>query len=144
MPMTLEEALLYVFKILNDYWKETHIDDLGRLLSELNPSYIPGTNRIDTGDPAAWYDWADAVRKVKPDEPIADEEAIKARIATSDPIAATAIYPNAWDDWVEAVRKTLPNGRITEEEAIKAIIELMKQYNNEGFDLNEVINHFGK
>jgi hypothetical protein len=133
MLMTLEEAILYVFKTLNNYWKETHIEDLGRLLGELHPSYISDTKKVGTGDPAAWYNWVNAVRKIAPNEYITEEDAIKTAPVTND--------PTIWDNWVEAVRKTLPNQRITEEQAIKAIIELMKQYNNEGFDLNDVINY---
>jgi len=56
--------------------------------------------------------------------------------------------PAAWSDWVEAVKKVSKDVEITrevtEDEAKKAIIELMKEYNTQGFALEKIIEHIEK
>ena len=47
--------------------------------------------------------------------------------------------PAAWYDWIKAVSKITPNEQITQEEAKKAIIELMMEYNKQGFSLSKTI-----
>ena len=75
--MTLEQAYKYIFKILDNYYDKTHNDELGALLSGLNPHLFK--KRI-SADPAAWDDWMDAVQKVTPRENITEDEARKAML----------------------------------------------------------------
>jgi hypothetical protein len=161
--MTLEESILYIFDILNSYWKDNHNDELGQFLSELNPIYIPGTRTISTGDPAAWYDWVESIQKLLPYNR-ASQEALKRakqahedlfdwidknnklfaekQITKEELVKATRENDDepAWDGFVEAVRETLPDGQIVVEQAKKALAILMQEYNNQGFDLTEIIN----
>ncbi|HTY81632.1 MAG TPA: hypothetical protein VMB24_02520 [Dehalococcoidales bacterium] len=50
--------------------------------------------------------------------------------------------PAAWSDWEQAVKKITNEVMITEIQAKLAMIELMKEYNKQGFHLQETIDHF--
>ena len=61
MELSLEEAYLAMFYMLDEYYNSTKNDDLGALLSSLNPYLF-----IDSisADSAAWSDWIDIVSEV--------------------------------------------------------------------------------
>jgi len=160
---------LFVYKKLNTYWEKTHDDELGNLLSEFNPClFEPESekNKVYTADPAAWYDWIEAIQKLMPHNECAEQALINAKkahgdlcdwldvgnklfksnqITQAELVKETRARGNksgeAWDDWVEAVRKQLPDGRITFEQAKAAIVLLMQEYNKQGFELNEIIDN---
>ena len=48
----------------------------------------------------------------------------------------------AWNDWINAVKKITPFEQISEEQAIQAMLLLLKEYGDQGFNLDEVIKHF--
>jgi hypothetical protein len=50
--------------------------------------------------------------------------------------------PAAWHDWEKAIKKVTDNEKITEVQAKKAIIELMKEYNKQGYNFQNTIDHF--
>lgn len=65
--LTVRQALDAMFKFLEEYYRQTHSDDVGSLLGEL-PSV--GQRGTSSGDPAAWFDWLLAVqRALIPDTP---------------------------------------------------------------------------
>ena len=65
--LTVRQALDAMFKFLEEYYRQTHSDDVGSLLGELPRVGERGTN---SGDPAAWFDWLRAVqRALIPDTP---------------------------------------------------------------------------
>lgn len=76
--MTLKEAYIYIFRILNKYWYATHDDGLGDILSEMNPFLWKDGN---SADPAAWEDWLRVVQTVTSKESITEAEAMKAMIS---------------------------------------------------------------
>lgn len=49
--------------------------------------------------------------------------------------------PAVWHHWTEAVAKVTPNKRISDNEAKKAIIEMMLEYQKQGFELNKTIKY---
>jgi hypothetical protein len=168
MLMTLEESIFYVFKALDSYWEEAHDDELGMFLSEFCPfyvpGYLPGTVTIATSDPAAWYDWVKAIQKLMPRNEIAEKALMSAKQAHQDSYdwfeTGNKLFENNqitqeelvkktemisdgpfWDHWVETVRQMLPDGCVTEEQAKKALVLMMREYNSQGFQLNNVIEH---
>jgi hypothetical protein len=54
--------------------------------------------------------------------------------------------PATWDDWLEAVKKVVgeTNKNINAKEAKMAAIELMKEYNSQGVQLNDTIEYMYK
>jgi hypothetical protein len=56
------------------------------------------------------------------------------KLATTD--------PGAWEDWEIAIKKVTSYNKLDEIQAKKAMIELMKEYNKQGFHLEETISHF--
>ena len=50
--------------------------------------------------------------------------------------------PAAWNHWESAIKKITNAEMLNEIQAKKALIELMNKYNEEGFHLEETINHF--
>lgn len=58
--VTDKEAFLAMYAFLEEYYKQTHSDDVGGLLGEL--SLLPDGG---TADPAAWHDWLQAIQKAK-------------------------------------------------------------------------------
>lgn len=168
MSMSLEKSIFYVCNALNSYWEETHDEELGNLLSDMCPSYIPGylpgTVKVSTSDPAAWYDWVEAIQKSMPRSESTEQAFSGAKQAHQDwyewfetgnklfeekKITREELIKKServndgpfWDHWVEAVRKMLPDGCITEEQAKKALVLLMQEYNNQGFQLNNIIDN---
>jgi len=57
--LTPRQALDAAVDFLGKRYAASPSDDLGVLLGGLRPIWGPGT----TGDPAAWYDWLEAVRR---------------------------------------------------------------------------------
>lgn len=58
--LTIREAYLAMIAYLDNLYNMTKSDDLGGFLGDMQIAR-DGT----TMDPAAWYDWLDAVNKVK-------------------------------------------------------------------------------
>lgn len=58
--LTVRQALDAMFTFLEEYYRQTHSDDVGSLLGELPRVGQLGTN---SGDPAAWFDWLRAVQR---------------------------------------------------------------------------------
>ena len=77
MQMTPEEAYLFVFKVMADYWKRTKNKTLGKLLEEFNLMLI--MDGLPNLAPA-WPDWCAAVKKVTEAERLSEEEAIRALV----------------------------------------------------------------
>jgi hypothetical protein len=50
--------------------------------------------------------------------------------------------PASWSNWEASIKKITTNEQITRIQAVKALVELMKEYNKQGFHLQEVIDHF--
>ena len=81
--MTLVNAYLFVFNILDGYWDEIQEswneddkDALGGTLTEMSyPNLEHDENRVYTLDPAPWIDWLEAVKKVTPNDRITEKEA---------------------------------------------------------------------
>jgi hypothetical protein len=62
--MTERQGFAAMVLFLKEFYRQTQYDDIGRLLSELEMS--PGGS---TADPAAWFDWMNAVNKVLRGDP---------------------------------------------------------------------------
>jgi hypothetical protein len=75
--MNKEEALKYVFQVLQKYYNISHNKELGILLADLDPWYILDKN-AKTADPAAWHDWLSALQKVTINESVSKSESQKA------------------------------------------------------------------
>ena len=58
--LTIEEAYLAMLAYLDNLYNMTNSDDLAGFLGGMQ---LMG--KQETMDPAAWYDWLDAVKKVK-------------------------------------------------------------------------------
>jgi hypothetical protein len=79
--MNKEEALIYIWDILEEYYHKSNDDEAGILLGDLDPNPIRLNIGTKTADPAAWNDWLDAVNMVTPNDYLTEAEAIKAIIA---------------------------------------------------------------
>jgi hypothetical protein len=77
--MTLREAYIYIFGILDGYWENSHNSELGILLGGFT-FWHPLSNDEKTADPAAWKDWIDAVRKITVSDSINNIEALQASV----------------------------------------------------------------
>ena len=78
--MDTEEALIYVWDILDEYYQESQDDEAGALLHDLDPNPIRLNTGAKTADPAAWGDWIDALNKVTPNGILTKTEAEKSII----------------------------------------------------------------
>ena len=58
--LTIFESFKAMIKFLEGYYERTKSDDIASLLSDTLYS-----EEGETADPAAWYDWIDAIKKVK-------------------------------------------------------------------------------
>ena len=61
--MTLHEAYIYVYGLLNGYWETPHDRDLGDILSEIT-LWHPLSSDEKPADPAFQKDWLNAAEKV--------------------------------------------------------------------------------
>jgi len=57
--MKMKEAYYEVFRILDEYWEKTKIDDLGDMLSDMSPYTFKSDVNV-SADPAEYEDWKDA------------------------------------------------------------------------------------
>lgn len=60
MYLSIEESYKAMVDFLEKYYKRTHSDDIGSLLSDMM-----FCQKGVTMDPAAWQDWIASVNKVK-------------------------------------------------------------------------------
>jgi hypothetical protein len=59
--MNTKEAYYEVFRILDEYWSESKLDDLGCMLSEMSP-YTFSPDEYVSADPAVYDEWNTAWR----------------------------------------------------------------------------------
>jgi hypothetical protein len=75
--MTIHEAYIYVFGLLNGYWEKTKNVDLSQILSEMT-LWHPLSWQGKSADPAIQHDWLKAVQKITNDDSLNDTQAIQA------------------------------------------------------------------
>jgi hypothetical protein len=54
--MKMKEAYYAVFDVLNSYWKNAKIDDLGNMLSDMSPYTFVSDDDV-SADPAVYEQW---------------------------------------------------------------------------------------
>ena len=116
MELSLEEAYLAMFYMLDEYYNSTKNDDLGALLSSLNPHLF-----IDSisADSAAWSDWIDIVSEVTHEKKITSVEAFKSMIKFLEfyekefcfnletilkELKNKYIYDDKWEEYINKIR----------------------------------------
>lgn len=116
MELSLEEAYLAMFYMLDEYYNSTKNDDLGALLSSLNPYLF-----IDSisADSAAWSDWIDIVSEVTHEKKITSVEAFKSMINFLEfyekefcfnletilkELKNKYIYDDKWEEYINKIR----------------------------------------
>jgi len=57
--MKMKEAYCEVFEILNAYWEQSRVDDLGSMLSDMSPQTFISDASV-SADPAVYADWREA------------------------------------------------------------------------------------
>jgi hypothetical protein len=77
--MTLREAYIYIYGVLEGYYENTRIVDLGDILTDMTLWSNLWKDESPL-DPAYWGDWINAVRKVTDKDSLTDTEAVKAAI----------------------------------------------------------------
>ncbi len=78
--MNKEEALIYIWDILEQFCYESQDDEAQILLSEMDPNPIRLNTGAKTADPAVWDDWIEAIGKITPGEYLTETEARKALV----------------------------------------------------------------
>ena len=79
--MNKDEALIYIWDILEEYYQKSHDDEAQILLGDLDPNPIRLNTGAKTADPAAWGDWLEAISKITLNDYLSENEAKKAIVA---------------------------------------------------------------
>lgn len=61
MNLTLKQAYLVMFCMMDTYYERTKLDDISALLGSFNPYLFEG--KI-SAEPAVWSDWVNCVKKI--------------------------------------------------------------------------------
>lgn len=100
--LTIRQAYDAMFYFLENYYEQTHSDDVASLLGDLSMDiWADGT----PGDPAAWDDWLECVQKVlMPDTP-ENRQRLEQLVAHPANFLGTDVWG---DDWYAQL---LPDGK---------------------------------
>jgi hypothetical protein len=77
MNLTIKEAYLAMYCMMENFYKITKVDDLGALLGSFNPYLFEGGMPADD---AAWDDWKSCVEKVSTQDYLSEKQAYDAMI----------------------------------------------------------------
>lgn len=79
--MNREEALIYIWDLLDEYYGQSKDDETGILLGDIDPNPIRLGVPETTADPAGWGDWISVVNQISKSENLSENESKKAIIA---------------------------------------------------------------
>ncbi|MDR1157592.1 MAG: hypothetical protein LBK75_04705 [Oscillospiraceae bacterium] len=71
MKSNLKQSFLAAFQILDEVFDDTRNEQLGNLLSEMNPYLFAD---LMSADPAIWNEWIDCAKKINKDEVYSSDE----------------------------------------------------------------------